>query len=273
MTVLNRLYWPQELQKAATTPIAASNDDPGLVRMTSDPGHGDTSGIGARLGIGYAEDHCALRWPLLAWGLYVPAALVAGAFALALTVSAEWLIAIAFIPGFALIPIGLLYRNWPTAIRIDEYGIRIGAVGSRRADGRRPRVTHQNWGLFSCPWSGVSGLSVVTEPTRIRELRTSAEFYTLSNRWGRPSGMTGCMLGVLTAPFMRSALLIEINPFQATVPETRPASFFPNALGRPFRTKLPGQHGATWLVPTRHPERLREAVINLNAAGLGHAGT
>jgi hypothetical protein len=243
--------------------------------MTSDPVRCDPPEAGARLGTGYAEDRCALRWPLLAWGLYVPAALVAVAVALTFTVSAEWLIAIAFIPAFGpfMISIGLLYRNWPTAIRIDEYGIRVGAVGSRRAGRRRPRVTHQNWGLFICPWSGISGLRVVTEPARIRELRTSAEFYTLSNRWGRPSGMTGCMLGVLTAPFMRAALLIEINPFQATIPATRSASFFPNALGRPFRVKLHGQEGVTWLVPTRHPERLRQVVVNLNTAGLGHAGT
>lgn len=225
--------------------------------------------------IDYAEDHCALRWPLLAWGLYTPVALMIVALVLAITVSAEWVIAIVFVPVFPpfLISIGLLYRNWPTAIRIDEYGVRIGAVASNRAAARRPTVTHQNRGVFACPWSGVSGLTVATEPKRIRELRESPEFYTLSNRWGKPREMATCMLGVLTAPFMRAALLIDINPFEVTVPATRSASFFPNAVGRPFRITLAGQLGVTWLVPTRHPDRLRQVIVNLSTAGLGHAGT
>jgi hypothetical protein len=36
--------------------------------------------------------------------------------------------------GLFLVPISLLYRNWPTGIRVDEKGISIGAIGS--AQGR-----------------------------------------------------------------------------------------------------------------------------------------
>ena len=42
----------------------------------------------------------------------------------------QWLIAAAILPSFPPIMIvtGLLYRNWPTGIRIDDTGITIGAI-------------------------------------------------------------------------------------------------------------------------------------------------
>jgi hypothetical protein len=42
--------------------------------------------------------------------------------------------------------------------------------------------------------------------------------------------------------------------------------FFPNRIGRPFRTFLTPEESLTWIVPTRHPERLQDAV-NAWAAG------
>ncbi|WP_370148767.1 hypothetical protein [Streptacidiphilus sp. EB129] len=212
--------------------------------------------------VAYAEDRCALRWPLLAWGLIVPVLAALTAVVLAITVNAQWLIAVPFVPMFVpfLASIGLLHRNWPTGIRIDEVGVRIGAVRSRSAAQRTPTLTRQNWGLFECPWQGIEGLRVVTDPKVLRELQRSPGFHTLSNRWGKPRAMTTCMLGVLSAPYMRAALLIDVDPAQARVPAARMVSFYPNLPGRPLRTRLRGEPGPVWVVPTRHPDRLRLAL-------------
>ncbi len=210
----------------------------------------------------YREDRCALRSPLLFLGMIAPSALSMTAAVLGIVFNLDWLIAIPFILfGPFMIPIGLLYRNWPTGIRIDSQGIRIGAVKSGRAGRRIPTVTHQNWGLFSCPWANIKHLAVVSDATTLREIRSSPRFYTLSNRWGKPRVMVKCMLGVLSAPFMRAALVIElIDTNQAGLPLTRSASFFPNELGRPFRVQLRSEAGPVWIVPTRRPGRLQEVI-------------
>jgi hypothetical protein len=91
-----------------------------------------------------------------------------------------------------------------------------------------------------------------------QRIRTSRDLFTLSNHWGKSREVTRCMLGVLTAPLMRAALVIELYPGDATFPETKPAWFFPNQIGRPFRIKLPGYPSATWIAPTRRPRRAGE---------------
>jgi hypothetical protein len=135
---------------------------------------------------------------------------------------------------------------------MDDHGVHIGA-GKRST-----RVTRQNQGAFECPWRGVTGIRVVTDPQELKRIRTSRELFTLSNHWGKPRDVTKCMLGVLTAPLMRAALVIEIYPGDATFPETTPAWFFPNQLGRAFRVKLPGYPSATWVAPTRRPGEITE---------------
>jgi hypothetical protein len=215
----------------------------------------------------YAEDRCALRGPLWATGLAVPSCLVAAFVGLGIAVAPEWFIAAVLVPLFApfLIATGLLYRNWPTGIRIDEREVRIGAVRSHRAQGRTPTVTHQNWGVFVCPWAAVRTLDVVTDPRRLRELRTSPRFYTLSNRWGKPRAMTACMLGVLTAPFMKAALVIELDADAASAPAVRSALFFPNKPGRPLYTTLRAEVSPVWVAPTRRAEALRAFVASVSS--------
>jgi hypothetical protein len=71
------------------------------------------------------------------------------------------------------------------------------------------------------------------------------------------------MLGVLSAPFMRAALLVDVDPTQARFPSARAAVFFPNRLGRPVATRLVPQESPTWVVPTRQPDRLRAAIGRL----------
>jgi hypothetical protein len=207
----------------------------------------------------------------LAIGLAIPSVLIAAFIGLGIVVAPEWFIGAPLVPLFTpfLIATGLLYRNWPTGIRIDEHGVRIGAVRPDHAQKRIPTVTHQNWGVFACPWSAVRTLTVVTDPRQLHELRTSPRFYTLSNRWGKPRAMTTCMLGVLTAPFMKAALVIELDAEMAAVPSLRSTLFFPNKPGRPLYTRLQPEISSVWVVPTRHADALQKAI---ESVGPGEAG-
>lgn len=212
----------------------------------------------------YAEDRVALTWRLLAVGIGLPLALAA-VFVAAIVFG--WDVVGPLAAAGAVLSVlwgtALMYRNWPTGIRISADEVRVGAVRSARAAGRTPTVTHQNRGLFTAPLAGVRSMTVVTDPAAIRRLRTSPEFFTLSNRWGRTRTATACKLGVLTAPFMRAALVVELDGGWAHFPTTRRARFFPNTLGRPVRTFLAPEESLTWVLPTRQPERLRAAVDRL----------
>jgi hypothetical protein len=221
-----------------------------------------------REGVRYAEDRVALRWPLVAAGVVAPAALaVAFAVGVVAGIAPLWGIAAPACVLCLLVASALAYRNWPTGIRITDDELRIGAVRSAKAARRRPTVTHQNRGLFTCPLAGVRGMTVQTDRAAIRHLKVSPDYFTLSNRWGRPRGVTACKLGVLTAPFMRAALVVELDGGWARFPATGPARFFPNQPGRPFRTFLTPEESLTWIVPTRRPDRLREAVDAWAAGG------
>jgi hypothetical protein len=217
-------------------------------------------------GAPYVERRCALRWQLVTWGLGLPTALAAALAWLVTFGSSHETIAAVVSPlmgvgiAAALIGCSLLYRNWPTGIRIDATGLSIGAVGSRRAAARRPKVTHQNWGLFTCTWPSARYVTVVTDPARIREIKKSPPYWTLSNRWGKPRQMTRCMAGVLTAPFMTAALVIRVGYEEAGVvsPELGSARFFGNYIGGPgFSHRLGAEPTLEWVAPTRRPDELR----------------
>jgi hypothetical protein len=209
----------------------------------------------------YREAHSALNWPLLACGLVGPAAGVALCVVLGITVSPQWFPWVLFVLfGLFLVPISLLYRNWPTGIRVDESGISIGAVGSARAISRRPTVTRQSRGLYTCPWSGVQGVRLVTDRAELRQMKNSPTYYTLTNRWGGKAGMTHCNIGVLASPFMRAALVIEVNPSAVTTVEIKPARYYSNFKDGYFSHLIRPQPSPTWVVPTRRPEMLSAAL-------------
>ena len=197
----------------------------------------------------YEERRSASGWRLVSVAGVGPVVALAAAIALT-TIAAPWslLIAAAFL--YTLFAFPFLYRNWPTGIRLDDSGVHIGSTK------RKVRVTHQNRGAFECPWRGATDIRVVTDPAELKRIRTSRDLFTLSNHWGKSREVTRCMLGVLTAPLMRAALVVELYPGDATFPETKPAWFFPNQIGRPFRVKLPGYPSATWIAPTRRPQDL-----------------
>jgi hypothetical protein len=177
----------------------------------------------------------------------------------------QWLIGLVFLllSAPAQIYIGLLYRNWPTGISLDETTISIGAVRSGRAAGRTPTVTHQSWGLFTCPRPAVRSARVVTDPAELRQLKTAPLYYTLTNRWGSKRDMTYCNLGVLTSPFMRAALVIEVDPDAVTAPRARPRPDVQQRQGRAAVPAILPALSPTWIVPTRHPEELSAALAAL----------
>jgi hypothetical protein len=210
----------------------------------------------------YQEARSALNWPLLACGLFAPAAVEIVFLVLAVVVNPLWVLAMLLLPIFAPVMIytSLLYRNWPTGIRMDEAAISIGAVHSPWAARRTPTVSHQSWGLFTCPWSAVDNARVVTDRAELRRLKTSPRYYTLTNRWGTARTMTYCNIGVLTSPFMRAALALNIDPTAVTAMPIRPARFYTNFKDGRFSRLLRPEMSSTWIVPTRNPEGLRNAL-------------
>jgi hypothetical protein len=208
----------------------------------------------------YREAHSALNPALLAYGL-LPLVGEIVCLILGVGTNLPWFFVLMG-PLFVLVLIatGLLYRNWPTGIRVDESGITIGAVGSARAALRRPTVNHQSRGLFTCPWSAVQGVRVVTDRDELRQLKTSPRYYTLTNRWGSKTGATHCHIGVLASPFMRAALVIEVNPLAVTASQIRRARYYSNFKDGRFSHLIHPQLSPTWVVPTRHAEALSVAL-------------
>jgi hypothetical protein len=206
------------------------------------------------------EPRSALNGAMLAFGL-LPAAAEIACLIICVAAGQSWLSAPAgLLFVLVMVSAGLLYRNWPTGIRVSESGISIGAVRSARAARRRPTVNHQSWGLYTCPWAAVLGARVVTDQGELRRMRTSARYYTLTNRWTNKAGMLRCNIAVLTSPFMRAALVIELDSLAVTASKVRPARFYTNGLDGHFSHLVQPQLSPTWIVPTRHPEALRAAL-------------
>jgi hypothetical protein len=72
--------------------------------------------------------------------------------------------------------------------------------------------------------------------------------------------MTRCNIGVLPSPFMRAALVIEVNSLTVTASQIRPARFYSNFKDGRFSRLVQPRLSATWVVPARHPEVLRAAL-------------
>jgi hypothetical protein len=212
----------------------------------------------------YQEDHSALNRPFLAYAVFAPFAAEAILLTLAIVVSPNWFAALVGCMFVAvMICTSFLYRNWPTGIRIDTAAISIGAVGSSRARRRSPTVSHQSWGLFTCPSSAVEDVRVVTSRAELRRLKKSSRYGTLNNRWGPSLAMTHCNIGVMTSPFMRAALVIEVDPTAVTATPIRPARFYSNFKDGHFSHLLRPEMSSTWIVPTRDPEGISKALESL----------
>jgi hypothetical protein len=57
----------------------------------------------------------------------------------------------------------------------------------------------------------VLGVRIATDRSELRQMRNLPQHHTLTNRWSTKPGMRHCDIGVLASPFMRAALIIEVN--------------------------------------------------------------
>jgi hypothetical protein len=207
----------------------------------------------------YREDHCVLCWPLAAAGLIAPAVVIAAAV-LAVVLQVVLRSQAVFWVMLAVMMAALLFWTvcgqmlphwWPIGIRLSPDGVAIGGVRwAERHPGRRRRkasVLNQGCQVFSCPWDGVIWMWVETDPGRLKDLRRHATY-----------GRKPTPLGNLSVPFMTAALVIRVDTAAAVLPEIHPAR---NPLALNY--SAPGHHQDRWAVPTRHPERLREALASL----------
>jgi hypothetical protein len=175
-----------------------------------------------------------------------------------------------------------MWSNWATGIRVDQAGIRIGGVRGFERHGprlsRRPRlVANQRHEVFTCPWAAVSALAVTDradleglferQPSGHargpRPSRTAARigYYQLrgwprnvDNVAPRRPRTIGFRLGWLSAPFMRTGLVVVVVPDKVQFPQLRPVR------GRYGRERFNGTPSTVWLAPTRHPQALRAAL-------------
>lgn len=208
---------------------------------------------------GYAEDRCALSWRLQVAGLYLPAFAVAF-FAVSLLTgmpAVTWTaLAVLFLTTAWWAAGGSWIRYlWPTGIRIDADGVRIGGVGwAERHRGqvrtRTAIVPRQCSQVFACPWSGVLSIGVTGDDQVLKAARRQA------CRGRKPTP-----LGNLAVPSMRAALVLRVDTDRAQVPAIRAAS----GIGW-YAAAADGYHQPLWVVPTRRPARLREALAMLPPA-------
>jgi hypothetical protein len=219
-------------------------DDAEVVQSRHSAGH-DTGPVY------YAEDRCAVRWPLYLLGI-VPLTVATVWMVLAGTAGQWGLFGVGdVLAGSGLVGLLLLRWNWPTGIRVDAAGIRIGGVRRAERQGlllrlrRKPvRTGNQRDEVFTCAWDGVWRLAVVSDRHGLGEMFRQARACRYGDRLGLATP-----LGWLSAPFMRAGLVIYVVPGKVRQPLLRP--------GAGGRT---GALSPTWLVPTRHPGPLRAAL-------------
>jgi hypothetical protein len=198
-------------------------------------------------GVFYAEDHSAIRWPYYLHLTIWPVLLAATAAAASVIGAATWSWLMAIATGGTIIAVTFAVKNWPVGIRIGADGIRIGAV--RRAPGppgKQPWADYQRWQTLFVPWDGVRRAAVITDRPGLRDARLLSK-------------QKITRIGVLSAPFTRAALLIEVDPDRVVVPEFRePDDRLPIwRLGH----MTPFEDSPVWYVPTRRPAQLRAAVV------------
>lgn len=215
----------------------------------------------------YAEDGSArtakqLVIPIVVWTLLVVgivAAAVAGSPGVAVG------LAVVLLLIGAVQVTGLMIRV-PLGIRMDQRGIRIGAVraaerGKSRALPRdRPirgftRAMH----VYSCDWSGVRRARVLTDPRELKAMASSFQGGPAEYRgeWWYSLGMAawapGRFIGVLTG----AALIVEVETQRASFQATRPPK---GKLGSTLAQDIYTNETMAWVIPTRNPEGIKAAL-------------
>lgn len=205
----------------------------------------------------YTEDRAALRPTLVILGVGLPVIVVTCAVAGGITGQTGLIVpaALALIVWIFTNSVRV-FVHWPTGIRIDEAGVRIGNVHRPTPKRRRrpPAPSFQAYQVFSVKWSGVLAMRLSTDRHELRQLSRQSRRASTKGTSARGGMAIGFYLGMLTPPFMRAALIIEIDPEHATFPEFR----IQQALS--VASSQVGTQSRIWVVPTRHAHQLIEVV-------------
>ncbi|MFR0359001.1 hypothetical protein [Streptomyces sediminimaris] len=215
----------------------------------------------------YTEERSALRWPLVLHGFLWPLLLVASFTTLAVT--GDYVFMIGVILGiFGSVGLGGIHlaENRPVGIRVDSAGIWIGGIRryERARAGVKPqtklsRARAQRRQVFFCPWDAVQRVEVITERREIRKFAKLGEGVGASRT---ETASRAIRLGLLTAPYMRAVLVLNVDLSAASVPRFRPP-----AEGSFWKPGSPQRFAPSpvWCVPTRHPEQLRTALAQVTS--------
>lgn len=210
----------------------------------------------------YAEDHAALRPVVVLLGVGMTIIMLVSAVLGGVTGQAGYLV------PFVIALVVLLATNtmrifvqWPTGIRIDGDGVRIGNVRHPDANRRHPPApSFQAYRVFSVPWAGVLEMRVVRHRRELRAMTRTSRRASTSGVKARGGLAVGFYLGMLTPPWMRAALVLEIDEQYATFPEFRTRQ------AAAVATSQVGTRSRTWVAPTRRPDRLAEVVAAITGS-------
>jgi hypothetical protein len=201
---------------------------------------------GQDIGLLYAEKRCALSWPLLLTGLL---SVVVGAFLVLLfgmytfLINSLFAIAEAFALGWTIFWIRQLRSRWPTGIRVDAAGIRIG-------DWRAlPFATSQSFTVLVCPWTAVRRIVMVEARNRFRRHSDAAPGTDVQPGWVR---WLGWILWLLP-PYGGASIFLCLDPDAPAGPRPRDVGNL-QSFGNP---------PTVWRVRTRRPRALRAALAQL----------
>ncbi|HWC79643.1 MAG TPA: hypothetical protein VG756_06730 [Pseudonocardiaceae bacterium] len=204
----------------------------------------------------YAEDRAALRPVVVLSGVGLPIIVVLAAVAGGATGQEGYLFPAA-IALLLWIFTGSMYIfvHWPTGLRIDADGVRIGNVRRPGANRRhRPAPSFQAYRVFEVGWPGVLSMRVTRDRRELRRLAKESRRATSRGVRARGGMAVGFALGMLTPPMMRAALVLEIDEQYARFPEFRVRQ------AAAIATSQVGTRSGVWVCPTRQPDRLAEVI-------------
>ena len=146
----------------------------------------------------------------------------------------------------------------PIGIRITTRRVTVGALAF--ADGRDVAGTRRDgtvpsrrW-VYSCGWEGVRSIVIATGGGEAKRLLTEANGGIRPYATGLLADRPSTPLGLLVVPGARTVLAVRVDPACAEYPRARQRK------GRRY-TESP-----VLGVPTRHPEKLRQALASFPAA-------
>lgn len=209
--------------------------------------------------ISYAEDRAALRPIAVTIGIGMPIVVVLATILGTVTGQLAYLVpaAVALLV-WVLTKSMYVFAHWPTGIRIDQDGVRIGNVGSPDANRRHtPAPSFQAYRVFAVTWPGVLSMRVVRDRQELRQLTRTSRRAPTTGIKERGGAAVGFYLGMLTPPLLRAALVLEVDEQYATFPEFRVHQ------AAAIATSQVGTRSRTWVTPTRRPERLAEIVATI----------